>query len=192
MTKKYQWREDAPKPPIDADVFGSTIEKIAAGAPLNLVKPDAIVEAARPKNSPIHAAFDWDNKAAAESWRKQQARMFVSALQIVRVHVTEGPALSSRAFFSVSQDGERGYAGQSRIMSDKDLRAQVIDGARKDLDNLLVKYQGVAALGSYVARLQEIVEEIRDELDRINAEAKARRQKTRPSGADAEALQATK
>lgn len=44
-----------------------------------------VLDAARPEDSPIHACFDWDNSAAAELWRLEQAR---DLIRRVRIEVT--------------------------------------------------------------------------------------------------------
>ena len=46
------------------------------------VTPEQLVEAARDKKSELHKCFDWDNKVAAEKWRKHQARQIMCFLVI--------------------------------------------------------------------------------------------------------------
>jgi hypothetical protein len=38
------------------------------------ITPKLIVEAARGPDSPLHAAFEWDDSKAAECWRERCAR----------------------------------------------------------------------------------------------------------------------
>jgi len=49
------------------------------------VKPSALVEAARPEDSPAHGGFEWDDDLAAEQFRLQQARQWI---RIVKVEVS--------------------------------------------------------------------------------------------------------
>lgn len=37
------------------------------------LEPEHVVDAARPKNSVLHKHFEWDDAAAAEAYRKDQA-----------------------------------------------------------------------------------------------------------------------
>ena len=46
------------------------------------VTPEQLVEAAKDKKSELHKCFDWDNKVAAEKWRKHQARQIMCFLVI--------------------------------------------------------------------------------------------------------------
>lgn len=169
---KYQWRDDGPTPKIDAQVFGETVEKIAGD--LVSAKPDDIVEAARPKKSPIHDMFEWRDDKAAELYRRQQARHFVGALQIVRVEFSDGPTVSNRAFFSVNTGERTGYVGHGRILGDHDLKKQVLESARQELESFIRKFGSVMALGNQVKRLQEILDEMRESADAVVFDATRR------------------
>lgn len=46
------------------------------------VTPEQLVEAAKDKKSELHKCFDWDNRVAAEKWRKHQARQIMCFLVI--------------------------------------------------------------------------------------------------------------
>lgn len=175
---KYQWLDGGPAPVVEADVFGKIVEKLAASADIKAVKPALIVDAAKAASSPIHKLFNWDDDKAADLYRRDQARKYLQRLQIVRVHVTEGQSLSSRAFYSVDTGGARAYASRERVLSDSDLKKQIIDGARKELESYLNKYAGIAALGQYVPRLQSVIDDMRDELDQLALDATRRRPAT--------------
>jgi hypothetical protein len=177
---KYAWRLNGPTPKIEADIFGRALEDIASGKPLESVAPDEIVNAARTKRSPIHSLFNWDNDKAAELYRRVQARHYVGALQIVRVEISQGPTVSNRAYYSVPS--VRGYIGHDKVLSDRDLRKQVIASAKHELESYVIKYQGVLALGSVVPRLQEAIDEMRDEIDRLESEALPRRRADNAAG----------
>jgi len=53
------------------------------------VKPSTLVEEARPKSSPVHDAFEWDNKKASEEYRLLQARQWIRRVTIVIEDRTE-------------------------------------------------------------------------------------------------------
>lgn len=44
----------------------------------------ALVDAARPKDSPAHDAFEWDNKKAGDEYRLIQARKYIRQIVITR------------------------------------------------------------------------------------------------------------
>jgi hypothetical protein len=175
---QYQWRSGGPKPAVDADVFGSFIEELAEGADPGAVPPHLIIEKARPRSHPVHDLFDWNDKHAAHAHRLDQARHFVNRLRIVRVEIKSNPTISDRAFYSVrTPDDGRGYVGRHRILTDRDLRVQVIERAKGDLENFIAKYAGVLSLGRSLPHLNEAIDAMRDEIDQLATDATRRRAK---------------
>jgi len=85
--------------------FLKELAESAGGA----LSPAAVVEAARPNNSPIHDQFVWDDTEAAKRYRLQQA----SELLRVTVELIEvkSETYEVRAFTSLSPD--RAKDGQS-------------------------------------------------------------------------------
>jgi hypothetical protein len=182
---KYTWTE-GPKPAVSADVFGAVVEELAAGAAPGSVQPELIVEKARPRSSPIHPAFDWRDESAAHLYRLEQARHLVRRLQIVRVETKHNPTLSNRAFYSVrTPDDRRGYVPRSRILSDRDLTAQVIGNAKRELESFLKKYASVLTLSRALPHLNDAIDAMRDEIDQLATDATRRRDPPK-SGSKAE------
>ena len=72
--------------PIDANIVGKELERIRSLT--GKLKPVTVVEKAKPKRSPIHKAFEWDDGVAGEKYRVHQARNLIRA---VRVVVDDGP-----------------------------------------------------------------------------------------------------
>lgn len=54
------------------------------------VSPSELVEAARPKNSPAHDGFEWDNKKAGDEYRLYQARNWCRKI-VIRVEPAAEP-----------------------------------------------------------------------------------------------------
>jgi hypothetical protein len=178
----YQWRQGGPKPAVEADVFGAFVEELAEGAEPGAVPPHLIVEKARPRSHPVHDLFDWNDKHAAHAHRLDQARHFVNRLRIVRVELKSNPTISERAFYSVrTPDDHRGYVGRNRIVNDRDLRVQVIEHAKSELESFINKYAAVLTLGRALPHLNDAIESMRDEIDQLATDATRRR--TRPAGA---------
>lgn len=174
--RRWQWREGGPKPAVEANVFAAELERLAGGDALELVEPAAIVAAARRRGSPIAPLFDFDIQRSAERNWLDQARSLVGRLQVVTVQVENGPTVSARGWYSVVLEKRRGYTSQDRIMSDRDLRTQTIDRAKNELNSFVAKYLVViATIGNVVPRLQEAIETMQDEIERLKLDATARR-----------------
>lgn len=94
------------------------------------IEPAAVVEAARPKDSPLHRFFDWEDTTAAQAWRVEQAR------RLLRITVTILPSPGGdqtvRAFVALKSDG-KGYRSMLRVLDDQDQRNEMIQAALDDM-----------------------------------------------------------
>lgn len=109
----FQWRQDARTRGIVADDAAAEFERIRAQR--GNLSASAIVDESRPKNAVLHPVFVWNDKEAAEYYRRMQARSLIRAL--VRVETPTEPE-------------HREY-----VM----IREPVSDDGSKDLDNLTPK-----------------------------------------------------
>ena len=176
---EYRWREMPVQPRVDASVFGRVVEELADGDPPHTVPPKKIVDAARPRRSPIHMLFEWNDERAGEHFRWMQARRYVARLEVVVVEVKGARAVSTRGFWSVEIGRQRGYVPRHRILSDRDLTLQVIATARAELESYINKYAGVLAFGAYVPRLQAVLDDMRRVIGKLE-EAAIAEPKKRP------------
>jgi hypothetical protein len=166
--QEYQWRElSGPKPAVEAQIFGDLLEQLANGDDPRAVKPQQIVDAARKRGSPIRELFLWNDDEAAENYRCWQARRYLSLLQVVLVEVRQSRAISSRAFFSVTDRGERGYVPRGRVLSDRDLKRQVIASAKRELEVYVAKFAGVMALSGHIPKLEDVIADMQREIDAL-------------------------
>jgi hypothetical protein len=163
----YEWKSNAPTPPVTADVFGKELERIAAGDPFELVDLDALWKSARNPSSPIHSCWDWNLRSAAEAHWRAHARHLIGQLTIARVHVTAKRPLSDRAWFSVRIKDRRGYMSQEKVLGERDLRHQVIAAAKDDLQLFIARYHRVLGFGRVIPGLQTIIANIQTEIDRL-------------------------
>ena len=166
---RYQWRETGgPTPRVDAETFGGMVERLADGAPVHAVAPEAVVDEAAKRGSPIKRLFNWDDRSAAHAHRIQQARKFIGMLEVVVVEQRTGRATSSRAFYSIVSDEGRAYMAHDRVLTDRDARLHVIGDARRDLERFLAKYGTVLRLfGNYIPKLQGVINEMGADIGKL-------------------------
>lgn len=143
----YKWTEGA-HIKADAQQVGEALVELQADNGERLT-PRVVVDAARPDGSPLHPCFEWDDVRAAELHREDQARHIVRCIRV------EQPASDNRmemrrVFVNVieSIDGEdqHGYVSVARVMSDEDLRQQLIVQARKELESFKKRYAELSDL----------------------------------------------
>jgi len=179
--KQYSWKAGFPKPAVDANEFGRVMEELDQGQG---VKAADLVERARDPASPLHAAFLWDDDAAAERYRAAQARRYIGGLTVVRVHIENGPDLPARQFHSVrvTPDSQRSYVPREQVMGARELRVQLIATAKKELEGFLDRYAAILADSSFLPKLGEVLDLMKDEADQLAVDATRRRS---PRGAAA-------
>ena len=79
----YQWKKGAHHAPtVNAQAAGEELERIRTFNNGRLENAD-VVEAARDKASPIHGAFEWNDKRAAAAYRLDQAGDLIRAIDVV-------------------------------------------------------------------------------------------------------------
>ena len=144
MTKLYIWEETSRKPG-DAQLIGERIDLIRQNNPHGICSTVDYVTDAVDEASPLHPTIEWDDTAAAWSWRNHQARMVMTSIRLV----IDGKVDRAPAFVSISivtDDGvSRGYMATREIQS-KDLFDQAIDEAKRQIKALRVRYRAIDAL----------------------------------------------
>lgn len=127
----YQWTRGGVGQ-VDAQAAGEELERIRVHNNGRLESED-VVEASRPVDAPLHPAFEWDDKTAAEAYRIEQAKYIIRSIDVVveRKGRADTPI---RAFVSVQRDEDRSYTSTLHALADPELRAQVVDQAWRDLE----------------------------------------------------------
>lgn len=177
---KYSWKDNYPKPPIDADVFGGTVEKLEEQLNRPVSPLDVVQEAENPE-SPIHAAIPWDDKIAAHKHRLQCARELLGGLQLVRVRMADGSREVGRALYNIQRGEHRGYSSIAKVLGEPDLKAQVLLDSKRDLERCLQRYRHIVALSKYLPQLEDLIGQIQADIDALAAEARRENPKRRRS-----------
>lgn len=132
---------------LNAQAVGEHLEAVreAHGGRLT---PGDVVDAARDEASPIHAAFNWDDAAAAQAHREQVARNLMGSIRcVIRVQAQTGEEdRVTRALVSVRDAEGSHYAPIAVVLASDDYRQQLIVSARKELIAFKRKYAEIADL----------------------------------------------
>lgn len=125
----YQWKIGA-RYGIDPQVAGEEVDRLRASAN-GLLAPSAVVDAARYENHPLHGAFEWDDSVAGEKYREGQARYLIGHLVVLSGPKSAPQAM--RAFVNVQRGEVQGYTSTAIVISDTELRQQIIQRAVDEL-----------------------------------------------------------
>lgn len=121
--------------------------------------PEVVLKSARAASSPLHKHFEWDDSAAAENWRKQQARALI---QSYKLHIVDGNGERTvRYFTNVIVQDEHSYRRTEEVIKVDALREQRrlriirdLNRIRGELDAFEAFSQAVAPLDAAIAALQ--------------------------------------
>ena len=118
-----------------------------------LLFPEVVVKAARPSSSPLHGYFTWDDSEAAEQHRLWEAR------QLLRVTVEYvehgGKERSYQVFCSLTSDRqEGGYRVTAQVLSNAQLRAQLLEDAREEMLTFRKRYYALTELAEVFKAIQ--------------------------------------
>jgi len=121
-----------------------------------ILSPRAVIEAAADEKSPLHSRFTWDDTEAAEQYRLWQARQLIRL--IVTIVPTEKKEYTVRQYISLSQDRvvDGGYRLVTDVVSDLELRKQMLIDAVKELRIFRIKYARLNELAGVFAEMDKL------------------------------------
>lgn len=138
----------------DAAAIGKELKRIERSA--GELTPEAVLNAAKAKDSPLHEHFIWDNSAAAHQYRLVQAAWLIRAVK-VRVVVNERPE-EVRAFVHVVKepDAAGSYVNINSALKRPDWRAQLLEQAVRDLEAFRRKYAVLTELKEVLSAIERV------------------------------------
>lgn len=117
-----------------ADLVGKELESMQkAGV---YATPAALVERAHNPEHPLHGLFQWDDKAAGEKWRLEQARSLIGSVQVV-IEMKK----PKKAYFSVRVESKELDAPSREYIS----RKEVLVNSNHRHELAVAFYQRIAA-----------------------------------------------
>jgi hypothetical protein len=144
----------------DANVVGNHIEMLRKRFKGELT-PQDILDDARHDNSPLHSFFEWDDSAAAEHYRLQQARGLIRS--VVAIYTRQDlPAVRTRAYVHVPEPSAPHYREASHAMSQTKTRKMILDRAMNELRAWKAKYRDLEEF----AALIKIIDTVEDDFPR--------------------------
>lgn len=173
--KKYTATKGSPFDRKKVQMYGEELEKITEKK--GVLKPLDVVEVARNKRNPLHECFDWDDSKAAEKYRLHQARNLINHISvIVRWDHTEK---EQKAFFSVNETPyekeNRAYVTFERVLSEPELRNQMIEQALSEVEYWQEKYSQYAQLGRIFVAIRETKRKIFQKKRKVKGKRKIKR-----------------
>lgn len=122
---------------------------------------DIVVEAARPKQHPLHSmVFDRPVDEAAEAWYRHNARDLIRSVKVVyKEDDKSGPERSVRKFHAVRDETGWHYETIEKIGASPFLTRLLLADAEREWRQLLQRY----------SHLEEFIKLVRDDVDEEEA-----------------------
>lgn len=127
------------------------------------LKPEFVVDESKDKNAVLHNCFTWDNKKAAELWRKEQASALIR--NIVCIVVNENVQTEVRAFVNVSSGTlpDRSYTPITEAILDDTAYKDLLTQAMDDMESFCKKYSQIEQLNPVKAAMLMVRNELNTE-----------------------------
>lgn len=120
------------------------------------LRPQAVVDAARDRDSPLHGAFCWNDTEAAKRYRILQAQQLIRSFRVTVEN--NGAKYDMPVFVGVSTDRTGGkcdnpYRLASDVAKDTDLLAVAENDALEQLRGIKARYDHLKRLGDIWATI---------------------------------------
>ncbi len=147
----YQWKPFSCLK-ADAQAAGEQMEVLERTGGLT---PARLLDANREAGTPLHDDFEWNDTVAAEKFRENQASYIIRHLVVNETTTAQEPVMV-RAFIGVMEDQKPVYVGLSRVLSDAELRVQMLDNAKADLMAFRNKYNSLEELSAIFTAIEKV------------------------------------
>lgn len=119
--------------------------------------PQALVDVSRPEDAPLHDEFEWDDEAAAEAYRRDQARKMILNIVIVKADEEGNKKEPVRAY--VSAPGGKGqYVAIQSALNNEVWKAHLLMEAKREMEQFVCKYKRIEELASVVDAIREYLQ----------------------------------
>jgi len=153
--KTFKARTGSPFKEEEAQEIGEFIYDIKERTTENILN-----EIKKHPNHIIYSKIEWNDKKASDKYRLQQVRNIVNHIEIEIISVSSGKKTNIPVFPTVhiEKNKPNQYVDIITVMKDKDMKSQIIDRAKVELDNWCRRYE------CYI-ELQNVVKQIRKFID---------------------------
>ena len=144
----YQWKIPM-KVPVQTAV--AELDRIRGQSEDGTLTPQAVVDASRAEDAPLHSLFEWDDRVAAERYRTVQAQYIIRNITVQEA-ADDTPV---RQFVHA----EKGYTTLYAAMSNEELRKALLTNALEELEAFKAKYRALSELAAVFEAMDNISQE---------------------------------
>lgn len=112
-----------------------------------------LVDASRPDDSTLHKCFEWDDRKAAEAYRRKQANDIMNHFLLIPEDSKHEPV---NAFFNLEQKGTV-YEPIEVILRTPDKREALLEQAKREMISFKRKYSALEELATVFAAMDNAI-----------------------------------
>ncbi len=154
----YQWKIPSLYP-VSAEVAGTELDRIYEKN--GELKQEAIVEESRPETAPLHPIFEWDDKKAADKYRKEQATHLMCALVQVEERKEQPPKeiqvsvhKEKRAF----THAEKAYHPTRVVLEHPTMRDEAFRDVIRSIESFKQKFSIYNEVAGIIVEMDKVLE----------------------------------
>ena len=149
--------------PESAQQVGDELERIRNKFGGEL-KPRDVVNEQRPKKAKFHKCFEWDDNAAADKYRDQQARLLIQSVKVV-YQDSNGEEQSVRAWSSIrNEDRKTVYVPTLDAMTDEQQSREIIQAAVNSLVSWRKRWSDLNTCLNAVGKVDEAIADLQSKV----------------------------
>jgi hypothetical protein len=126
--------------------------------------PEIVLKSAKKKSDALHTCFEWNDSVAANKFRREQARLIIRGVQVIKLHKNE--EIKVGAFVSIRHDvdgnlstnpfakGDSHFVTVDSAMASNVLQAYTLEMALIELQNFQNKYHNLKELKDVFASIK--------------------------------------
>ena len=109
---------------------------------------EAVLDAARPENSPLHGYFTWDDSRAAERYRLIEAGRLIATVRIEYRRKKAAQVVYAPAFIptGTNSEGKREYFPVEEVTRNEFLQQKALADARSEMEGTRARYSHLVDL----------------------------------------------
>jgi hypothetical protein len=142
----------------DANIVGNHIEMLRAQSKGELT-PQDVLDDAKHSNSPLHSFFEWDDSAAAQHFRLNQARGLIRAVVAIYTH-DDKPATRVKAYVHIPEPGAPHYRSAEQAMSQQKTRDLVLMRAWREFQQWRKRYEELDEFAEIFRKADAVASEL--------------------------------
>ena len=134
---------------------------------------EEIVEFAKNKNTALHSKFEWDDTKAAQEYRIWEARQLIKIVVTIIPHTN----VETSVYVSLKKDrmGEGGYRAMVEVLSNKELRKDLLHDALEDFEYWKRKYYLVTELIPIFQAAEEVTAKLKLSIEKKKVKKKGKK-----------------